>query len=63
MTRRTVPYKHVSQYRQELLDLAARGVVRLPKKPLRVEEILAMPVPGMPLDKLLDPLQADREEA
>jgi hypothetical protein len=61
MTRRTVPYKHVSQHRQELLDLAARGIVRLPKKPFRVEEILAFP--GIPLDKLLASLQADREEA
>jgi hypothetical protein len=63
MTRRTVPYTHVSQYRQELLDLAAAGVVRLPKKPFRREEILAMPVPGIPLDKLLASLQADREES
>ena len=60
---RIVPLTDAGEYSQELLELAAQGVVRLPKRPFRVEEILAMPAPNIPLDKLLAALDADREEA
>jgi hypothetical protein len=50
------------RYSQELLDLAAEGIVRLAARPWCVEEILAMPAPDIPLEKLLAALDADREE-
>jgi hypothetical protein len=50
------------EFSREILDLAAQGIVRLPKRPFSVEEILAMPAPEIPLEKLLAALEADREE-
>jgi hypothetical protein len=50
------------RYSQELRELAAQGIVRLPEYPLRIEEILAMPSPNIPLKKLLAALSADRNE-
>lgn len=47
---------------KEILELAAAGVVRLPAKPFRLEEILALPEPKIPLKKLLRALREDREE-
>ncbi len=47
---------------EEILELAAEGVVRLPSKPFRIEEIEALPEPKVSLRKLLQALREDREE-
>jgi hypothetical protein len=42
--------------------LAEQGIVRLPKRPWCVEEILALPAPNIPLEKFLAALEAERED-
>jgi prevent-host-death family protein len=59
---RIVPLADAGEHSQELLELAAEGIIRLSKKPFRIEEILSMPAPNIPLDKLLAALEADRED-
>jgi len=59
---RIVPLTDAGEYSQELLELARRASFDCPEA-FPLEEILAMPAPNIPLDKLLAALEADREEA
>ena len=59
---RIVPLADAGERNEEILELAAEGVVRLPAKPLHLEEILSLPEPNIPLKKLLRALGEDREE-
>jgi prevent-host-death family protein len=46
----------------ELRQLAAQGLVRLPRKKLDIEKILEMPSAELPASALLTALKAEREE-
>jgi hypothetical protein len=45
-----------------LRQLAARGLVRLPREKFDIEEILALPSTGIPLDALRAAVESEREE-
>jgi prevent-host-death family protein len=46
----------------QLRQLAAQGLVRLPRKKFDVEKILALPAPEIPVSALQAALKAEREE-
>ncbi|HEY1203373.1 MAG: hypothetical protein ABSH46_17240 [Bryobacteraceae bacterium] len=46
----------------QLRQLAARGLVRLPREKFDIEEILALPSTGIPLDALRAAVESEREE-
>lgn len=46
----------------QLRQLAALGLVRLPRKRFDVEKILGLPAPGIPASALRAAVEADREE-
>jgi antitoxin (DNA-binding transcriptional repressor) of toxin-antitoxin stability system len=51
-----------ADFDDELLGLAADGVVRLPDEPLNLESLLAMPSPNISLVTLRAAIEAEREE-
>lgn len=59
---RIVPLSDAGEYSQELLELAAEGAIRLPKRPFRLEDLHSLPAANIPLDKFLAALEAEREE-
>jgi len=48
---------------EDLLELAARGQIRLPEKSLDFKSFLALPAPAIPVSKLKAAIEAEREES
>ena len=46
----------------DLLELAAQGLVRLPAKPLDLRSLFDIPAPRIPWDRLRAAIEAEREE-
>jgi len=57
-----VPLREGQIHSKRMLRLAARGLVRLPKKPMDWDAFFALPAPDVPLEKLLAALDAERGE-
>jgi len=59
---RLVPPSEVEGLSEDLLELAAQGLVRLPKKPMDWKAFFALPAPNVPLDVIRAAIEAEREE-
>ena len=57
-----VPLAKTEDFDEEILDLAAQGLVRMPDKNLDLKAFLAIPAPHIPLAKLRAAIEAEREE-
>ena len=57
-----VPLSKTGDFDEELLDLAAQGLVRLPEKPLDWKAFFSLPAPNVPLEKIQAAIEAEREE-
>lgn len=57
-----VPLAKTADFDGEILDLAVRGLVRLPDKKLDLKSFFAIPAPRIHLDKLRAAIDAEREE-
>lgn len=57
-----VPLSKTGNFDEELLDLAAQGLVRLPEKPLDWKTFFSLPAPDVPLEKIQAAIEAEREE-
>ena len=54
------PASRLGDFSQELLDLAAEGLVRLPQRRLDWKAFFALPAPRVPLAKLKRAIEAER---
>ena len=59
---RIVPVSGREDVNQELRELAAEGLLRLPEKKLNLKAFFALPAPAIPLKKLRAAIEAEREE-
>ena len=59
---RIVPLSKSEDYDEELLDRAAQGLLRLPRKRLDWKAFFALPAPDVPLGKIWTAIEAEREE-
>ena len=57
-----VPLSGAEDFQEELLGLAAQGLVRLPKKRLDLRAFFATPAPRIPMARLRSAIEAEREE-
>jgi prevent-host-death family protein len=57
-----VPLSKAGGFGEELLDLAAQGLVRLPEKALDWKAFFSLPAPDVPLEKIRAAIEAEREE-
>ena len=57
-----VPLAKSGDFEDEILDLAAQGVVRLPGRKLDLKSLFATPAPHIPLARLRAAIEAEREE-
>ncbi len=59
---RLVPPSKTRGFSDDLLELAAQGLLRLPTEPLDWKAFFSMPAPKIPLEKLRAAIEAEREE-
>jgi antitoxin (DNA-binding transcriptional repressor) of toxin-antitoxin stability system len=59
---RLVPLSPTNDFDEELQEMAARGLVRLPEKKLDLRSFFALPAPRIPLSKLRAAIEAERDE-
>jgi prevent-host-death family protein len=59
---RLVPLSSAEDFEEGLLELAARGLVRLPEKRLDLKAFFATPAPEIPMARLRAAMEAEREE-
>lgn len=57
-----VPLSKSRDFDEELLDLAAQGLVRLPEKRLDWKAFFSLPAANAPLQKIQAAIEAEREE-
>ena len=57
-----VPLSKTENFDEELLEMAAQGLVRLPEENLDLKSFFALPAPNIPLAKLRAAIEAEREE-
>ncbi|MBL8293283.1 MAG: type II toxin-antitoxin system prevent-host-death family antitoxin [Bryobacterales bacterium] len=57
-----VPLSKTEDFDEELLEMAAQGIVRLPEEPLDLETFFALPAPKISIAKLRSAVEAEREE-
>jgi len=57
-----VPLSGAEDFQEELLGLAAQGLVRLPEKRLDLKAFFATPAPRIPMARLRSAIEAEREE-
>jgi prevent-host-death family protein len=59
---RLVPLSSAEDFEEGLLELAAQGLVRLPRKRLDLKGLFAAPAPEIPMAALRAAIEAEREE-
>jgi prevent-host-death family protein len=59
---RLVPPSKTGGFSDDLLELAAQGLLRLPKKRLDWKAFFALPAPNVPLEVIRTAIEAEREE-
>ena len=57
-----VPLSKTEDFDEELLEMAAQGLVRLPEQSLDLKSFFALPAPNIPPAKLRAAFEAEREE-
>ncbi len=57
-----VPLSKAGDFDEELLEMAAQGLVRLPEESLDLKKFFALPAPNIPPAKLRAAIEAEREE-
>jgi len=57
-----VPLSRTEDFSEELLEMAAQGIVRLPEEALDLRPFFALPAPKISAAKLRAAIEADREE-
>ena len=57
-----VPLSKTEDFDEELLEMAAQGIVRLPEERLDLKSFFALPAPKIAPDKLRAAIEAEREE-
>ena len=57
-----VPLSKTEDFDEELLEMAAQGLVCLPEEKLDLKSFFALPAPNIPLAKLRAAFEAEREE-
>ena len=57
-----IPLANAGEFEEDLLELAAQGLVRLPEKKLDWKAFFALPAPKIPLDRLKAAIEAERAE-
>ena len=57
-----VPLSKTADFDEDLLEMAAQGVVRLPEQDLDLKSFFALPAPHVPLPALRAAFEAEREE-
>jgi prevent-host-death family protein len=57
-----VPLSKTENFDEELLEMAAQGLVRLPEEELDLKSFFALPAPNIPQAKLRAAFEAEREE-
>lgn len=57
-----VPLSAAGAFDEELLEMAAQGLVRLPEEKLDLKSFFALPAPKIPLSKIKAALEAERED-
>ena len=57
-----VPLSKTGDFDEELLEMAAQGIVRLPEESLDLKSFFALPKPNIPLAMLRAAIEAEREE-
>jgi prevent-host-death family protein len=57
-----VPLSDAEDFKEEILGLAALGLVRLPGKRLNLRAFFATPAPRIPIARLQGAIEAEREE-
>jgi antitoxin (DNA-binding transcriptional repressor) of toxin-antitoxin stability system len=57
-----VPLHKTGDFGQDIEELAAQGLVRLPAKRLDWKAFFALPAPDIPMDNVRSAIEAEREE-
>lgn len=57
-----VPLSKTDDFDEELLEMAAQGLVRLPEESLDLKSFFALPAPDIPVAKLRAAFEEEREE-